>query len=111
MVMPSAAILCGYPAMAWGQMGEGPKPPRLVFLAVKQDVLESLIGAVYRIESGANYRRHIRTMTQWLHKELHGCLPDHELGDVAWDAQAQVESALASQEDLAVFLLDYSKFF
>ena len=45
------------------------------------------------------------------HEELHGGLAGKELLDVAWDAQSHIEHAKLWQEHVAVFLLDYSKFF
>ena len=46
-----------------------------------------------------------------IHKDLHGCMPDRDLSDVSWDAQADCEHALLSEKNPVVLLLEYWKFF
>ena len=38
-------------------------------------------------------------------------MPDRDLADVSWDAQADCEHALLAEKNLVVLLLDYWKFF
>ena len=46
-----------------------------------------------------------------IHPELHGCIPEREMSDVSWDAQAECEHALLTKANLVILLLDYRKFF
>ena len=73
--------------------------------------LLGVFSALYRVEGGAIFRQHLAWLISWLHPQLHGCVPGHDLSDVAWDAQAHIEHALLHDEDLVVYLLDYVKFF
>ena len=73
--------------------------------------LISLMSALYRVESGAQYRRHVGWLLGWIHESLHGGLPGHEAAEVSWDAQSDIEEALANKEEMTICLMDYWKFF
>ena len=47
----------------------------------------------------------------WIHPELHGCIPEREMPDVSWDAQAKCEHAMLTKANPVILLLDYRKFF
>ena len=70
-----------------------------------------LTSAIYRVEAGASYRQHLPWMTQWIHKDLHGSIPEHESADVSWDAQSHIELSKLKNQDLTILLMDYYKFF
>ena len=71
----------------------------------------TIFSAIYRVESGATFRQHLPWLKSWIHKALHGCMPERDLSDVSWDAQAECEHAMMMEENLVVMLLDYWKFF
>jgi hypothetical protein len=73
--------------------------------------LLSLMSAIYRIESGAQYHRHTQWLLQWIHPELHGGLPGHESAEVSWDAQSHIEQAILDKEDIVICMMDYWKYF
>lgn len=55
------------------------------------------------------FRQHMPWVNTCIHPEVHGCIIEHDLADVAWDAQADNEAALTQGKDLVTFLLDYVK--
>ena len=73
--------------------------------------LLAIFSALYRVESGANFRAHLPWLLTWLHPALHGCVPGHDTGDVSWDAQIHVEEVLANGSDITILLMDFLKFF
>ena len=73
--------------------------------------LITLMSAIYRVESGAQYKRHVQWLLEWIHPALYGGLPGHESAEVSWDAQSDIEEALAHKKDLTICLMDYWKFF
>ena len=76
-------------------------------MAPKQLRLFAIFSALYRIESGANFRPHLPWLLSFLHPDLHGCVPGHETGHVSWDAQAHVESSLLNDEHLIILLMAF----
>ena len=73
--------------------------------------LLSLMSALYRIESGAQYHRHTEWLMSWVHPDLHGGLPGHEAAEVSWDIQSHIEQALADGNELIVCVMDCWKYF
>jgi hypothetical protein len=76
-----------------------------------QHRLLSVMSAVYRIESGAQYHRHTTWLLSWIHGELHGGLPGRESSEVSWDIQSQIEQAMLDNQELIVCMMDYWKYF
>ena len=88
-----------------------PPSKRKKYPTAAEHRLLSLMSAIYRIESGAQYHRHTSWLMTWIHPELHGGLPNHEAAEVSWDIQSHIEQALADNHELIVCMMDYWKYF
>lgn len=62
----------------------------------------ALLSGLYRIESGAQFRRQKQWLQTWLHPMMHGGIPGHETAEVSWDVQADIERALLKNEHITV---------
>ena len=47
----------------------------------------------------------------WVHPAAVGGLPGRESLEAAWDAQAKIERATLTQQQIAAIMLDYDQFF
>ena len=87
------------------------KTHEAAFKSTKDFRLLSLLSALHRVETGADYRQHMQWMLTWFNTHMHGGIPNHESGEVSWDVQADIEHAMIYNKELAVCLMDYLKYF
>ena len=71
----------------------------------------AIFSILWRIESGAWYRRLVQWQEEWLPEGIHGARSGHECLSSAWPAQARIEKAMLESKDRAAATLDYTKFF
>ena len=71
----------------------------------------AIFSILWRIESGAWYRRLVQWQEEWLPNGIHGARSGHECLSSAWPAQARIEKAMLEGKDRAAATLDYTKFF
>ena len=71
----------------------------------------AIFSILWRVESGAWYRRLAQWQEEWLPEGIHGARTGHECLSSAWPAQARIEQAMLEGKDRAAATLDYTKFF
>ena len=71
----------------------------------------AIFSILWRVESGAWYRRLAQWQEEWLPEGIHGARSGHECLSSAWPAQARIEQAMLEGKDRAAATLDYTKFF
>ena len=68
----------------------------------------AIFSMLWRIESGARYRKLAQWQESWLPEGVHGARSGHECLSSAWPAQARIEKAMLDGKDRAAATLDYT---
>ena len=61
--------------------------------------IPTLTSTLYRVESGAQYKRMIAWMMTWSDESMHGGPSGREALEVPWDAQPDTEEAMREDKD------------
>ena len=69
--------------------------------------LLAIFSAVYRVEAGAWYAKIFPWLRSVLHEKVIGAIPGQEALDVAWDAQAFLESMAMQGRDVVLSSYDF----
>ena len=70
-----------------------------------------MLVCLYRIEAGAWFYKHLPWLKTIMHPAVVGAIPGLEALDVAWDAQADLESAMLQRTNLVLSSYDFKKYF
>ena len=70
----------------------------------------AIFSILWRIESGAWYRRLVYWQEEWLPDGIHGARSGHECLSSAWPAQARIEIASLLGDRRCAATFDYTKF-
>ena len=73
--------------------------------------LLSLFTSLYRTEAGARFDKLMPWVRTVLHEKVVGAIEGYEALDVAWDAQAFLESAMMNEQSKVLVSYDFKKYF